>query len=182
MTGPSLRTCSSGTSARPTPTRRGSDITYIWTTDGWLYLAVLIDLWSRRVVGYATSRFIDRHLVLDALRMAVGLRGKHPGLIAHTDRGSQYASDDYQTALRAAGFVCSMSRKGDCWDNAPAESFFATLKTEAVFDHVFHTRSDAHAELVRYILWYNADRRHSTIGDISPAQFEALSTETQLAA
>ena len=89
------------------------DITYVWTSEGWLYLAVLIDLWSRRVVGYATSRFIDRKLVLSALTMAVGLRGRHAGLLAHTDRGSQYASDDYQRALRDAGFVCSRSRKGN---------------------------------------------------------------------
>ena len=158
------------------------DITYIWTTEGWLYLAVLIDLWSRRVVGYATSERIDRHLVLDALRMATGLRGKHDGLVAHTDRGSQYASADYQAALRHAGFVCSMSRKGNCWDNAPAESFFSTLKTEAVFGRVFRTRADAHAELVEYIVWYNAERRHSTLGGLAPAQFEALSTQSQLAA
>lgn len=150
-----------------------SDITYVWTTAGWLYLAVIIDLWSRRVVGYATSRFIDRKLVLDALAMAVGVRGSNPGLIAHSDRGSQYASRDYQAALDAAGMVCSMSRKGDCWDNAPAESLFATIKNECLHGQTFASRDEAHATIVAYILWYNAERRHSTLGLISPAEFEA---------
>lgn len=149
-----------------------SDITYVWTA-GWLYLAVVIDLWSRRVVGYATSRFIDRKLVLDALAMAVGVRRVNPGLLAHSDRGSQYASRDYQAALLTAGMLCSMSRKGNCWDNAPCESFFAAIKKECLHGQSFTTRNEAHATIVAYILWYNAERRHSTIGLISPAAFEA---------
>lgn len=114
--------------------------------------------------------------------MAVGMRGKHDGLIAHTDRGSQYASDDYQAALKAAGFVCSMSCKGDCWDNAPAESFFATIKTESLYGQTFATRADAHDAIIEFTRWYYATRRHSTLGYVSPAAFERGDTIQHLAA
>ena len=110
-----------------------TDITYVWTAEGWLYLAAILDLFSRRVVGFAMSEHIDRALVLEALRVAVGRRVPNVGLMHHSDRGSQYASGDYQEALDDLGVVCSMSRKGNCWDNAVAESFFATLKTECVY-------------------------------------------------
>lgn len=158
------------------------DITYIPTRQGWLYLAVLVDLWSRRVVGYATSARIDRHLVLDALKMAQGLRRPAPGLVHHTDRGSQYASNDYRAALDDAGLHCSMSRKGDCWDNAPAESFFSTIKTECLHRETFVTRAEATETAVDYIRWYNATRRHSTIGLVSPAAYEAFSIQQSMAA
>lgn len=149
------------------------DITYVPTEHGWLYLAVIVDLWSRRVVGYATGPHIDRHLVLRALKMAAGLRRPNPGLVHHTDRGSQYASDDYQRALQRLGFRCSMSRKGNCWDNAPAESFFSTIKVECLHEHRFASRAAAHLTIVNYIRWYNSTRRHSTLGLVSPAAFEA---------
>lgn len=147
-----------------------SDITYVWTAAGWLYIAVVIAPSSRRVVGYATSRFIDRKLVLNALAM-IGVRRVSPGLIAHSD---QYASRDYQAALLAVGILCSMSRKANYWDNASCESFFANIKKECLHGQTFVTRDDAHAAIVTYILWYNnVERRHSTLGLISPATFEA---------
>ena len=158
------------------------DITYVHTREGWLYLAILIDLWSRKVVGYATSANIDRALVLAALRMAIGLRRPPVGLVQHTDRGSQYASNDYRQALRAAGIRCSMSRKGNCWDNAPAESFFSTIKTESLHGKSFATRTAARAAIGDYIRWYNAKRRHSTIGLVAPTAFEASFTNLPLAA
>lgn len=158
------------------------DITYVPTHEGWLYLAVLIDLYSRRVVGWATSRHIDRHLVLDALRMALGARRPAAGLIHHTDRGSQYTSNDYRDALKGAGLVCSMSRKGDCWDNAVAESFFATIKVEELRHHDFATREHARDAILQYLCWYNAHRRHSTLGLVSPARFEAHHTHLPIAA
>ncbi|MGH7330065.1 MAG: IS3 family transposase, partial [Polyangiaceae bacterium] len=150
-----------------------SDITYVWTREGWLYLAVILDLFSRRVVGFAMSARIDTALVLDALRMAVGRRHVLPGLVLHSDRGSQYASTAYQRALAAHGIVCSMSRKGNCWDNAVAESFFATLKTELVHDARFSSRSEANHEIFDYIeAFYNQRRRHATLAFKSPMQFE----------
>jgi putative transposase len=119
-----------------------TDITYVWTAEGWLYLAAILDLFSRRVVGIAMSERIDRELVLKALRVAIGRRVPNAGLLHHSDRGSQYASIDYQQALNQLGVVCSMSRKGNCWDNAVAESFFDTLKTECVYKRRFATKSD----------------------------------------
>jgi transposase InsO family protein len=157
-----------------------TDITYIWTAEGWLYLAAILDLFSRRVVGFAMSERIDRALVLEALRNAVGRRGPNVGLMHHSDRGSQYASDDYQDALDELGVVCSMSRKGNCWDNAVAESFFATLKTECVYTRRFATRAEAREAIFEFIeVFYNGTRRHSTLGYLSPVEFEMkLNQET----
>ena len=150
-----------------------TDITYVWTAEGWLYLAAILDLFSRRVVGLAMSQHIDRALVLEALRDAVGRRVPNAGLLHHSDRGSQYASHDYQNALDDLGVVCSMSRKGNCWDNAVAESFFATLKTELVYTRRFATRAEAREAIFEYIeVFYNRRRRHSTIGYMSPVDFE----------
>lgn len=150
------------------------DITYIRTDEGWLYLAVLIDLFSRRVVGWAMSERIDRHLTLSALNMAVVNRGPAAkNVLHHSDRGSQYASEDYRQALARHGFEVSMSRKGNCWDNAVAESFFATLKTEMVHQRHFATRVEARTALFEYIeIFYNRRRRHSSLGYLSPAEFE----------
>lgn len=151
-----------------------SDITYIWTMEGWLYLATVLDLHSRMVVGWSMSERIDRGLVLDALSMAVGRRSPGPGLIHHSDRGSQYASRDYQAALSQHKMLCSMSRKGDCWDNAVAESFFSTLKTERVHHRLYRTRAEARRDIFEYIeVFYNRVRLHSTLGYLSPAQFES---------
>ena len=149
------------------------DITYVRTWQGWLYLAVLLDLFSRRVVGWATSARIDSELTLEALGMALGRRDIPPGLMHHSDRGSQYASADYRRALDAAGIVCSMSRKGNCWDNAVAESFFAMLEWELLSQRVFVTRGRARAALFDYIeVFYNAVRRHSYLDYASPIDFE----------
>lgn len=151
-----------------------SDITYIWTAEGWLYLGVVIDLFNRGVVGWSMSERINRELALDALDMAVRRRNPTPGLIHHSDRGSQYASGDYQKALEGCGMLCSMSRKGDCWDNAVAESFFGTLKTELVLHRRYRTRDEARRDIFEYIeVFYNRVRLHSTLGYLSPAQFEA---------
>jgi putative transposase len=152
-----------------------TDITFIWTLQGWLYLAVIIDLFSRRVVGWSTSRNVDRHLALAALDMAV--RRRHPGrdLVHHSDRGSTYASGDYRKALEREGIECSMSRKGDCWDNAVAESFFATLKREIEnIDH-FESREIANITIAEYIDgFYNLRRRHSSLNYNSPIEFELI--------
>lgn len=164
--------------ARPAPNQAWvGDITYIPTTQGWLYLAVLLDLYSRRVVGWAMSDRIDRHLVLGALSMAVTNRGVPTGgVLHHSDRGSQYASDDYRKALERYGFEASMSRRGNCWDNAVSESFFATLKVEMVHQRQFATHAEARPAIFEYIeIFYNRQRRHSTLGYVSPAQFEAHS-------
>jgi transposase InsO family protein len=150
-----------------------TDITYVWTDEGWLYLAAILDLFSRRVVGLAMSERIDRALVIEALRVAVGRRVPDAGLLHHSDRGSQYASGDYQKALDELGVVCSMSRKGNCWDNAVAESFFATLKTECIYARRFATRAEAREAIFHFIeVFYNGKRRHSTLGYVSPMEFE----------
>ena len=150
-----------------------TDITYIWTYEGWLYLAVVLDLFSRRVVGWAMSQNIDRALVLSALNMALKQRRPGPGLLCHSDRGSQYASSDYQERLLDAGIECSMSRKGNCWDNATSESFFGSLKRELVHRMSFTTRNQARTAVFEWIeVWYNQQRRHSTLGYLSPAKFE----------
>lgn len=149
-----------------------ADITYLWTLEGWLYLAVLLDLASRRVVGWCADRTLDHSLALRALRPALVLRRPPRGLIHHSDRGVQYASAPYQALLAAYGAVPSMSRRGDCWDNAVVESFFATLKTELA-PMRWATRTAAHQALRGYIdQWYNHQRRHSSLGYRSPIQYE----------
>ena len=149
------------------------DITYLPTADGWLYLAVLLDLHSRAVVGWAMSEYLDASLALAALRMALERRQPAPGLVHHSDRGVQYACEAYRGALAANGLVPSMSRKGNCWDNAPAESFFGTLKVELIGDRVFPSRADARTEVFEYVeAFYNRTRRHSSLGYASPAEFE----------
>lgn len=150
-----------------------TDMTYLWTAQGWLYLAVIIDLFSRRVVGWSMSERIDRKLALDALRMALAQRRPQPGLIHHSDRGSQYASGDYQRLLATNGIVGSMSRRGDCWDNAVAESFFASLKLELVYQVQWRTRAEARTAIFEYLeYFYNRRRRHSSLGYLSPVEFE----------
>lgn len=149
------------------------DITYVWTSEGWCCLAVLIDLYSRKVVGWALSRRLTRELALRALRMALVTRKPMRGLIHHTDRGCQYASHEYRGVLSAAGSRQSMSRAGDCWDNAVSESFFASLKKELIHRESFATRTEVYDALSNYIDNYlNARRRHSTIGYAIPNQFE----------
>ncbi len=150
-----------------------SDITYLWTFEGWLYLAIVLDLFSRRVVGWALSERLERGVALDALGMA--LKGRRPagGMLHHSDRGSQYASQEYQQLLAAHGILSSMSRSGNCWDNAVAESFFATLKLELVYETQWRTREEARSALFEYLeLFYNRQRRHSALGYLSPNQFE----------
>jgi putative transposase len=150
-----------------------TDITYIATDEGWLYLAAVMDLHSRRVVGWAFSSRIDRQLTQDALAMALGRRRPEPGLLHHSDRGSQYACADYQRLMGQNGLTGSMSRKGDPYDNAVIESFFRTLKTEAVYRSHFATRQEGKVTLVDYIeLFYNQQRRHSALGYLSPAEYE----------
>jgi transposase InsO family protein len=152
-----------------------TDITYLWTREGWLYLAVMLDLFSRRVVSWATSATIDRHLALAALQAALQARRPDAGLVHHSDRGSTYASGDYRTALETHAIECSMSRKGDCWDNAVAESFFATLKREVEEIDNLASHEQANAVLSDYIdTFYNLQRRHSTIGYHSPVEFELM--------
>ncbi len=153
-----------------------SDITYIWTKEGWLYLAVIIDLYSRRIVGWSMNNRITKQLVLNALKMSVWRRRPRRGLVFHSDRGSQYCSIAFQKELKQHGMLSSMSRKGDCWDNSVAESFFSTLKIERVFDSVYRTREEARRDIVDYIeMFYNSKRRHSYLGYLSPMDFEKLS-------
>lgn len=154
------------------------DVTYIPTAEGWLYLAVLLDLFSRRVVGWATSETNDRELALRALNNALRARRPRAGLVHHTDRGSPYASDDYRRVLAAHEIVPSMSGTGDCYDNAVAESFFATLKTEHVDHEDFVTRHVGTVSLADYIDFYNCARRHSHVDYVSPIEFE-LRAQTQ---
>jgi putative transposase len=151
----------------------GADISYIWTGEGWLYLAVVLDLFARRVVGWAVSDRLHKELALDALRKALAIRRPSGGLIHHSDRGSQYCSVAYQAELKKRGILISMSGKGNCYDNAVVETFFKTLKVELIWRTVFETRADAKAAIARYIDgFYNPIRRHSTLDFVSPAQFE----------
>lgn len=150
------------------------DITYIRTNEGWLYLATVIDLFSRKIIGYKMSNRMTKDLVISALSMALKARNYPTGVIVHSDRGSQYASNEYKAMLTKHGLLGSMSKKGDCWDNAVAESFFATLKKEYVYQTIFKTRTDAQLGIFDYIeTWYNRIRFHSTLNGLSPMEFEA---------
>jgi len=152
-----------------------TDITYIWTWTGWLYLAAVMDLGSRRIVGWALEKHMTKEFACRALTMAYNRRRPPKGLIHHSDRGSQYASHEYQKLLNSYGMKCSMSRKGDCWDNAPMESFFHTLKTELVHHRNYQTRQQAKSEIVEYIeMFYNGTRLHSALGYTSPVEFERI--------
>ena len=149
------------------------DITYVWTREGWIYLAVIIDLFSRRVVGWAISNRMKQDLALRALNMAIALRGPPPGCIHHTDRGSQYCAHDYQKLLRKHGFKVSMSGKGNCYDNSAVESFFKSLKAELVWRRNWQTRREVEVALFEYINgFYNPRRKHSALGWKSPVAFE----------
>jgi putative transposase len=158
----------------PAPDRVwAGDVTYLPTREGWLYLAVLLDLYSRRVVGWAMSEHNDEALTLAALQMALDHRQPEPGLMHHSDRGTTYASGTYQDVLAKRGIVCSMSRKGNCWDNAAAESFFSTLDIECEHGDMFPSRAAARREVSEYILgFYNPRRLHSSLGYVSPMEFE----------
>lgn len=159
------------------------DITYVWTREGWLYLAVVLDLFSRRIVGWSMQPRLDRSLVNNALQAALCQRHPQAGLLHHSDRGSQYASGDFQKMLSKRGIQCSMSRHGNCWDNAPVESFFGTLKQEMVNRCCFATRDVARQEVFEYIeVWYNRQRRHSSLGYLSPAEFERRALQASASA
>jgi transposase InsO family protein len=160
-----------------------TDVTYIFTNEGWLYLAAILDLFSRRVVGWSTSDVNDRQLALAALDQALRTRRPRIGMLHHSDRGSPYASDDYRAALKARGIVASMSRTGDCWDNAVAESFFATLKGELVDHERYETHAIAIASIGDYLeSFYNLQRRHSFLDYVSPIEFELNGQIAALAA
>jgi putative transposase len=149
-----------------------ADLTYVPTDEGWLYVALVLDLFARKIVGWAMSQTMPQELTLAALRVALGWREPDPGLVHHSDRGSQYAANDYRAVLKARGITVSMSRKGDCWDNAPMESANGTVKVECVHDEHFTTRAEAKQAIVEYIGYYNTERRHSALGYVSPAEFE----------
>ena len=150
------------------------DITYVWTAEGWLYLAVILDLYSRLVIGWAMGQRLIGELTEDALVMALANRQPRAGLLHHSDRGSQYAATSYQRLLNEYGLIPSMSRKGNCWDNACVESFFGTLKRELVYHRHYATRDDARQDIFEYIeVFYNRKRRHLTLGYDSPAEYEA---------
>ena len=150
-----------------------ADFTYIWTAEGWLYVAAVIDLFSRRVVGWSMSDTMTAQLVTDALVMAIWRRGKPDALLHHSDQGSQYTSEPFQRLMTDNGVTCSMSRSGNVWDNAAMESFFSSLKTERIARKIYCTRNHAKAEVFDYIeRFYNPTRRHSTLGYLSPMDFE----------
>jgi len=158
----------------PAPNREWiADFTYIWTAEGWLYVAAVVDLFSRRVVGWSMSATMTAQLVTDALMMAIWRRGKPRALLHHSDRGSQYTSERFQRLMADHGVTCSMSRSGNCWDNAAMESFFSSLKTERTARKTYRTRNDAKADVFDYIeRFYNPKQRHSTLGYLSPMEFE----------
>ena len=150
------------------------DITYVWTTEGWLYLAVVLDLYSRTVIGWALEARLTGDLTQQALTMAIRRRTPNAGLLHHSDRGSQYAATAYQQLLTTHGMTGSMSRRGNCWDNACVESFFGTLKRELIYHRQYRTRDEATQDIFEYIeVFYNRKRRHSTLGYDSPAEYEA---------
>jgi putative transposase len=150
-----------------------ADFTYIWTAEGWLYVAAVIDLFSRRVVGWSMSDSMTAQFVTDALIMAIWRRGKPDALLHHSDQGSQYTSEQFQRLMADNGVTCSMSRSGNVWDNAAMESFFSSLKTERVGRKIYRTRTQAKADVFDYIeCFYNPTRRHSTLGYLSPIDFE----------
>lgn len=154
-----------------------TDITFVWTSEGWLYLAAILELFSRRVVGWAMQPHMRTELALEALHMALGRCLPDVGLVHHSDRGVQYAASSYQAALDENNIVCSMSRKGDCWDNAVSESFFGTLKTELINRQSWSTRREAKDAIVDYIEgFYNPHRLHSSLGYVSPIEFERMHT------
>lgn len=160
-----------------------ADITYVRTWAGWLYLAVVIDLFSRRVVGWAIADHMRTELVINALTMALDTRRPDRGLVHHSDRGSQYASHAHREALEEHGAICSMSRKGDCWDNAVVESFFGTLKQELLHRHAWPSKQGATKAIGEYIeRFYNTRRRHSTLGYVSPLEYEMVSARMGMAA
>jgi transposase InsO family protein len=157
----------------PAPNRKWlADMTYIRTDEGWLYLALVLDLFARKLIGWAMSDTMPQELTIEALRVALGWRDPGDDLLHHSDRGSQYAAGDYRKILKARGITVSMSRKGDCWDNAPMESANGTLKVECVHGEHFATRAQARQAIVEYIGYYNTERRHSSLGNITPVQFE----------
>jgi len=158
----------------PAPNRKWiADFTYIWTAEGWLYVAAVLDLFSRRVVGWSMSARMTAQLVTDALTMAIWRRGKPQALLHHSDRGSQYTSDQFQRLLTDHGVTCSMSRSGNVWDNAAMESFFSSLKTERTARRTYRTRDEARADVFDYVeRFYNPRRRHSTLGYLAPTEFE----------
>lgn len=159
-----------------------SDITYIPTAEGWLYLAGVLDLCSRTAVGWSMSDTLEKTLVVDALKMAYCRRRPGKGLIHHSDRGCQYASEDYRNLLKLYGMEVSMSRKGDCWDNAPMESFFGTLKNELVHHRNYRTRAEARRDIFEYIeVFYNKERLHSSLGYLSPLNYEKQMAAKQAA-
>jgi putative transposase len=150
-----------------------ADFTYVWTAEGWLYVAVVLDLFSRRVVGWSMKPDMTALLVTDALVMAIWRRGRPQTLLHHSDQGSQYTSEPFQRLMADHGIACSMSRSGNVWDNAAMESFFSSLKTERIRGRIYRTRDDARADVFDYIeRFYNRTRRHSTIGYLSPVDFE----------
>ena len=151
------------------------DITYVWTAEGWLYLAIVLDLYSRRAIAWAMGSRLTEALAHDALTMALGHRPPAEGLLHHTDRGAPYAAAAYQARLRSQGITVSMSRRANCWDNAVVESFFHTLKTELVHHRRYRTRAEAKQDIFEWLeVFYNGARRHSTLGYRSPAEFEAM--------
>jgi transposase InsO family protein len=150
-----------------------ADITYLWTREGWVYISVVLDLFSRRVVGWSIANHMREGLVHDALLLAIGRRVPKGNLMHHSDRGSQYASNDYRLLLKDHGIDVSMSRKGNCWDNAVMERFFGSLKSERTDNKIYYTREEARADVINYIeMFYNCERLHSTLGYRSPMQYE----------
>ncbi len=170
----SRRTCSIASFTATAPNQKWvADFTYVWTHEGWLYVAVVLDLYARRVVGWSMHATMTAELVTDALTMAVWRRGERDALLHHSDQGSQYSSEPFQRLLRDLGVTCSMSRSGNVWDNSVMESFFSSLKTERLARKIYATRDAARTDIFDYIeRFYNPIRRHSTLGYLSPVDFE----------